>query len=158
MKPQPRRRASYNDSAEQTGQEPAAPPQSHGCSAYGCPVVGSIIVNGMRKCFVHLAILEMKDWDAATHRIRARMPFVDAIDILRSQGTRTDEQAVSDARDLVPALDEKHDTRYKAQLALESRLTAIAKGGEQLAYEPPVVPNLVAAAAAQFLDSHRIQP
>lgn len=152
----------YNNAAKSAHKPEEAQEERdpHTCSAYGCPLAGSIIIDGRARCFVHLAIPEIRNWDSATQRIRARMPFVQAIEILRSQGTRTDAMALSDARDLVPALDPKHDTRYKALVALETRLTTIAKLGELAAQEdePDVPLNPVLAAAAQFIDSHRVQP
>lgn len=149
------RRSGYNDAASKP--EAEEPVNARACSAHGCPLAGSIIIEGRARCFVHLAIPEMRNWDAATHRIRARPAYVAAIELLRSPGWRTDPMALVEARNLVPALDAKHDTRYKALVALESRLTLIAKLGEP-GPEPEVVLNPVAAATAQFIDSHRIEP
>lgn len=112
----------------------------HGCVAQGCPLAGSIITDGRRTCFVHLAIRETRLWDAATQRILERMSFVTAIGLLRGQGARTDEAALTEARQLVPALDPKHDTPYKALVALETRLTAIARGGEHVAENEMAMP------------------
>ena len=154
MKPQPRRR-SYNDAAQGIGQD-EPPAETHACSAHGCPLAGSLIVDGQKVCFVHLRVLERRLWDSATSQIRKRMSFVSAIEILRSPGLRTDAMALADARGFVPALDPKHDTRYKAMVAIESRLIAIALSGESGDEPLEPQPGTVVDAAHRFLSDHRM--
>ncbi len=124
MQPHSRRR-SFNEAA---GGSDEPPKPSFACSAHGCPIAGSITTDGRRVCFVHYGVEPMRLWDGATARIRNRMRMVQAVEILRNPGFRTEAMALEEARQLVPNLAQEHDTRYKAQFAIETRLIAIAKG------------------------------
>lgn len=132
-----RRRGGYNESASHVG-DAETPPQinPYACAAHGCPLAGSITVAGRRVCFVHLAIREQSGWDAATTVLRRRLSYVAAIAVLRSPGTLTADQALEHARHLIPALSPKHRTAYDALLAIESRLTALAKQAAAGALDP----------------------
>ncbi|MEO7387412.1 MAG: hypothetical protein ABIX37_10785 [Gammaproteobacteria bacterium] len=149
------KRASFNEVATR-GEEPPPPP-SHSCTAHGCPLAGSIKINGSAFCFVHLDMLDTPmQWGGATARIRNRMPYVSAIEVLRAPGLRTDAMALDQAREYVPNLGQEHDTRYKAMVAIESRLITLAKHGEEPAGEPVPALNAVTDAAQRFAQSHRM--
>ncbi len=143
-------RRSYNDVATR-GVENEPPAESFGCSAHGCPLAGSIKIDGSRVCFVHLAVKNRSDWDSATAQIRRRSNWVQAIEILRSPGLREPKMALADARRLIPALSDKHNTPYRALVAIECRLQVLATDGGADDEELPEV-NLF----RRFADDHRM--
>lgn len=151
----PSRRSSYNEVASRGHEPEQPPPVNYSCSAHGCPIVGSITTDGRNVCFVHYCVEPMNLWDGATSRIRRRVGMLQALQILRRPGLKTEDMALAEARRLVPNLDPQHDTRYKAQFAIENRLIEIGRGGQKSGDEDDLPPASPVPPAPNVVDMVR---
>lgn len=120
------KRETFGAAAARVGAVAEAPPpvhrNPHACDAHGCPIAGSIVIDGVRQCYVHARVRERRDWDATTVRIRNRSDLVEISARLRRSGVDVPDADVLDAmRRRLPALDGSA-TRYAALALVEAML------------------------------------
>lgn len=140
----PPARRSYND-YESGGSESQAPSNPYGCSAWGCPLSGSIVVDGSRVCFVHRKVPDRKYWDDVTTKIKRHPVLCDVSRTLRpSMPSDVEEKAVAAIADLVPEVvvtDEarkRFGARYALLLAVETRLEKLCVEDAEMARDSAV--------------------
>lgn len=95
----------------------------HACCAFGCPLLGPIVIDGRRFCFVHCAVRdETARWDEITVRLNNRPRYLAAIKLLRAPGMRSDESVIASAQQLLPHIELEPARRYAALAAVEGQL------------------------------------
>ncbi len=101
---------------------PAEPPRSpYACAANGCPLWGSITLDGMRQCFVHSRVADRRHWDSVTAQLVQRPRVIEVIRILRRTDYR-ERPAVDEAFAVEPRLRE----RWGSELDVPSRYAVLA--------------------------------
>lgn len=119
----------YDEHASSVGSGAASLPAAgpHDCSAHGCPIAGSIVIEGQRLCFVHLRRVDRGDWDLVTSRIRNRMQLVELALFLRSS-RELDSVVIDRVLSTMPSLAQQQLTmsrppsRYALLIAVEQML------------------------------------
>lgn len=146
----------YDDAAKarKAGPPPAdtTPPRNpHACAAHGCPVWGSVTIDGTRLCFVHGLVANRRHvWDHVTARLRNRSGLIEVVRLLRGGGSAdaTDSDVMRHALRALPDLadDPTVTSRYRALAAVERTLIA-----ECIEREDPVFadPDRLATARSQ---------